>query len=156
FSFSVIQPTTTNVVSSSDLSVFGQAVTFTATVSPSGSGGGTPNGSVDFFDTTTSTDLGMVNLASGSASLTTSALAVANPTTPPHYSGGGNFPASSASLTQTVYSAQQQIGATSTQVTSLVTGGALSSGNGNALTAKLNSATANLNSGNTSAGINQL
>ena len=38
--------------------VYGQSVTFTATVSPTNSGFGTPTGSVDFYDEDTGTDLG--------------------------------------------------------------------------------------------------
>jgi hypothetical protein len=56
----------------------------------------------------------------------------------------------------TVLSAQQEIGLTVNQVNAVVTSGALSSGNGNALTTKLNSAVTNLNGGYTTAGVNQL
>jgi hypothetical protein len=59
-------------------------------------------------------------------------------------------------LTATTVSAQQQIASIANQVNMLVTAGTLNSGNGNALTVKLNSATASLISGNTTAGVNQL
>jgi sugar lactone lactonase YvrE len=59
-----ITPTATTTTLSSDHpggSVYGQPVTFTANVNANGPG--TPAGSVDFFDTTTNTDLGTVPLA---------------------------------------------------------------------------------------------
>jgi titin len=55
FSNYLTAPTSTLLTSSANPSVFGQPVTFTATVSSSF---GTPTGSVDFVDTTTNTDLG--------------------------------------------------------------------------------------------------
>ena len=71
--------------------------------------------------------------------------------------GAGDFLAgTSAALNQTVLSAQQQAALLVGQVNTLVSSGALSSGMGNALTAKLNAATASLNAGNASAGVNQL
>ena len=42
--------TDTALVSSVNPSIYGRAITFTATVSPKAPGGGTPSGSVDFFD----------------------------------------------------------------------------------------------------------
>jgi hypothetical protein len=65
-------------------------------------------------------------------------------------SGDGNFNASPASIaiTQMVLSAQQQITLLTGQVNALVNAGTLNKGNGNALTAKLNNATAKLNAGN--------
>src|SRR5262249_2843917 len=66
--------TTATVTSSAAPSVFGQPVSFTATVA--GPGSAAPTGSVDFVDTTTGTDLGSVSLSGGSAALTTPALGV--------------------------------------------------------------------------------
>jgi hypothetical protein len=97
-----VPATTTALTSSADPSVFGQAVTFTATVSAVTPGLPTPQGSVDFVDTTTNTDLGKVQLSGGSATLTTAALAVGGHAITATYSGGGNFLGSSGSLTQTV------------------------------------------------------
>ena len=58
-------------------SVYGQPVTFTATVADQASGGPTPTGSVEFLDTTTNVDLGSVPLsASGVAMLSTAVLPV--------------------------------------------------------------------------------
>ena len=69
--------TSVNLSASPATPSFGQSVTFTATVSANSPGAGTLTGSVDFFDTTTNTDLGRVALSGGRASLTTTALAVA-------------------------------------------------------------------------------
>jgi streptogramin lyase len=78
-------------------SVFGQSVTFTATLTASAPGSGTPTGGVDFKDTTTGTDLGTVTLVSGAASLNTAALAVGMHTISASYGGDSNFHASTAS-----------------------------------------------------------
>ena len=50
--------TTTTITNVTNPSVFGQSVTFTATVTAAGAGVGTPTGTVHFVDTTTSDDLG--------------------------------------------------------------------------------------------------
>src|SRR5262249_39130767 len=62
----------TSVVSSGDPTVYGQAVTFTATVSAVAPATGTPTGTVSFFDGTTL--LSTAPLSGGTATLTTSAL----------------------------------------------------------------------------------
>lgn len=82
--------TTTAVLSSLNPSVFGQSVTFTATVS----GGTTPTGSVQFFDGATS--LGTVPLSGASAALTTSALAVGTHPITAVYSGDIDDPGSTS------------------------------------------------------------
>jgi uncharacterized repeat protein (TIGR01451 family) len=92
-------PTTTSIASSADPSVYGQSVTFTATVAPT-SGSGTPTGTVTFTDG--STTLGTSGLSAGKATLTTSSLSVASHTIGAAYSGDGTFLPSSGSLTQTV------------------------------------------------------
>jgi hypothetical protein len=91
--------TTVASISSANPAVFGQAVTFTATVS---SPGGTPTGTVTFLDGATS--LGAATLGpSGMASLTTAALAVGPHSITASYGGDTNFNASSSSsLSQTV------------------------------------------------------
>ncbi|MGP0065797.1 MAG: Ig-like domain repeat protein [Isosphaeraceae bacterium] len=76
---------------------FGQAVTFSATVTANAPGSGTPTGSVDFLDTTTGDDLGSVTLSGGKASLSTASLPVGSNSIEVTYSGSGNFLASSAS-----------------------------------------------------------
>jgi hypothetical protein len=90
--------TATALTSSLDPSVFGQQVTFTATVSPSSG----PTGTVQFFDGVNS--LGTVALSGGTASMTTSALAVGTHFIIASYSGNASYTGStSASLTQTVF-----------------------------------------------------
>jgi Bacterial Ig-like domain (group 3)/Right handed beta helix region len=71
----------------------GQTVTFTATATANAPGSGTPTGTVDFYDTTTSTDLtpGGVALASGTAAFATTSLAAGPHTIKATYSGDGNF-----------------------------------------------------------------
>ncbi|MEQ1607243.1 MAG: Ig-like domain repeat protein, partial [Pyrinomonadaceae bacterium] len=71
----ITQPTTTTVTSSANPSVFGQNVTFTAAVT-SVPPGGTPTGTVQFFDN--AVPLGTVPVVAGVASLTTSSLGVGN------------------------------------------------------------------------------
>ncbi len=83
-------------------SVFGQSVIFTATVSPVGSGTGTPTGKVDFFDVTTNTDLGATPLLGFTATLITAGLSVQDHLITATYLGDGNFPGSSISMVQTV------------------------------------------------------
>src|SRR5205823_3135621 len=102
--------TTTKVQSSANPSNYGQAVTFTATVTADdASVSGTPIGSVTFYDGTTA--LGTATLTSGVATLTTTAtgLSAGNHTITAHYNGDASHQAStSAVLTQSVLSAQAQ------------------------------------------------
>ncbi|HEV2186879.1 MAG TPA: Ig-like domain repeat protein, partial [Stellaceae bacterium] len=88
--------TTTALVSSANPSVFGQPVTFTATVSPVAPGSGTPTGTVTFF-----TD-GFPNIVSvngsGQATLTTSNFGVGSHFVYAIYSGDGNFNSSTVNL----------------------------------------------------------
>ena len=93
-------------------SVFGQSVTFTATVSATPPGGGTPDGSVKFYEggtcTATGTLLDTKTLASGQAQLsiaTLSASASAH-TVVACYQGSTNYLASGNSISQTVGKAQ--------------------------------------------------
>jgi hypothetical protein len=65
---------TATVGASSGPANYGDTVTLSATVSPTDGTTGTPSGSVDFFDTSTDTDLGSSTLAGGTASLSTSDL----------------------------------------------------------------------------------
>jgi hypothetical protein len=91
-----------SVSSNNNPSVFGQAVTFTATVSATASGAGIATGTVAFLDGTT--NIGSPALdASGHATLTTSALGAGNHNITVQYSGDGNFNPSGGSLpTQSV------------------------------------------------------
>ncbi|HZT81482.1 MAG TPA: Ig-like domain-containing protein, partial [Gemmataceae bacterium] len=92
--------TTTALSSSAGSSVYGQAVTFTATVSSAGAG--TPVGMVTFLDGTTV--LGTALLSGGSASFTTSSLAVGEHWITAVYGGGNFLGSTSAALCQAVNS----------------------------------------------------
>ena len=101
--------TTTALGSSPNPSAAGQSVTFTATVTGAG---GTPSGSVTFFDGTTS--LGKSSLTTGHASLVTSTLVIGNHSITAQYGGDSTFPgsASSPALTQVVSFSAGQISIT--------------------------------------------
>jgi len=93
--------TTTALVGGQSPSVYGQPVTFTATVSPVAPGGGTPTGSVEFMDG--STTLGSAALSSGVATFSTTSLSVATHSITAVYGGDGNFTTSTSSaVSQTV------------------------------------------------------
>ena len=96
-----VNKASTGTLASSSASslVSGQSVTFTTTVTVNAPGSGTPTGAVDFFDTTTATDLGSVRLSSSNASMTVTDLPIGNHTITLSYSGDSNFLASSTSLT---------------------------------------------------------
>jgi hypothetical protein len=88
---------TTTVTSSVNPSVFGQTVTFTATVSPVAPGAGTPTGTVTFLDGVN--PIGTGTLSGGIATFTTSGLALGNHTITTSYGGDGDFNGSPGSLT---------------------------------------------------------
>jgi hypothetical protein len=93
--------TSTFVTSSANPSLFGQAVTFTATMSPIMPGTGKPTGLVIFEDG--STTLGTAIVHSGNATFAISSLALGAHSLTAFYSGDANFRSSnSAKLTQTV------------------------------------------------------
>jgi hypothetical protein len=81
---------------------FGQALTFSATVSSSVPGAGTPTGSVDFVDTTTANDLGSVALSGGTASLTTTSLPLGPQSISAIYSGDASFQSGSGSASVSI------------------------------------------------------
>ncbi|OWK40870.1 Ig-like domain repeat protein [Fimbriiglobus ruber] len=89
--------TTTAVTSSVTPSVFGQAVTFTATVT---SAAGTPGGTVTFADGAIT--LGTTTLTNGIATLTVSTLPPGAQTVTAAYSGAANFAVSSGTVAETV------------------------------------------------------
>ncbi|MDE2590620.1 MAG: Ig-like domain repeat protein, partial [Patescibacteria group bacterium] len=90
------QSTTTAVSSSQNPSTFGQSVTFTATMSPVPDGG-----SVQFQ--ANGTNLGSpVTVSGGTASASTSSLAIGYYTITASYSGTTNFVSSTGTLSQTV------------------------------------------------------
>jgi hypothetical protein len=93
--------TSTSLSSSLNPSIFGQSVTFTATVKSSTTG--TPSGTVTFKDGTTT--LGAVALSSGIAKFTTSTLTVGTHSITAVYGGDATFlPSTSAVLSQVVNS----------------------------------------------------
>lgn len=94
--------TTTVLESSSNPSTSGQQVTFTATVSATSPGSGTPGGTVTFNDGSTPI-CSNVALSGGSAPCATSSLTTGSHSITAVYSGNTSFNAStSATLTQTV------------------------------------------------------
>src|SRR5439155_1197873 len=93
--------TTTSLTAPPNPSVFGQAVTLTAVVSPVAPGTGVPTGTVTFRDG--ATVLATVTLANGSASFAASTLAAGSHSLTAVYSGSPNFNAStSPAVTQVV------------------------------------------------------
>ena len=92
--------TTTALASSANPSVYGQSVTFTATVSANAPGSGTPTGSVTF--TNGSTTLATVTLSGGTASYSTAKIAIGSETITATYNGSNSFGTSNVSLTQMV------------------------------------------------------
>jgi len=96
----VNKDSTTTVASASPTSAnVGQLVTFAAVVSANSPGSGTPTGTVDFFDTTTNTDLtpGGVPLSAGTATYAATSLQAGIQTIKATYLGDPNFLTSSAS-----------------------------------------------------------
>jgi alpha-tubulin suppressor-like RCC1 family protein len=93
---------TSITVASSDItSGYQSSVIFNATVTVTGSGSGTPTGTVTFKDGDTT--LGTKTLSSGTATYTTSSLAIGNHTITAEYSGSTNYNSStSSSISQVV------------------------------------------------------
>src|SRR5204862_184928 len=89
------------VASSLNPSTYGDSVTFTATVT---SGGGTPTGTVSFYDGACGGTLlaGPITLVGGQASFSTSSLTAPSHTITACYSPTGIYLASDGSVTQTV------------------------------------------------------
>jgi hypothetical protein len=81
--------TTSTISSSQNPTIFGQAVTFTATVNPSLAGAGTPSGTVTFLDG--ATILGSRTLNSGIAVITGSSLAIGSHSITAFYNGDSSF-----------------------------------------------------------------
>ena len=97
-------PTTTSVISSQNPSVFGQSVTFTASVTPNPTPGpATPTGSVTFFDGASPLGSAVSLNGSAQATLTTSSLSGGSHSITVSYPGDATFQNSTSSpLTQTV------------------------------------------------------
>ena len=109
--------TTTVLDSSAPSSLFGQAITLTATVTPTLTGNGTPTGSVDFFDETTGVDLGDGTVANGTnnsliATLSNPSLDCEDHWIMASYSGDGNFVPSDYEIDLTVNQATASIAVT--------------------------------------------
>jgi hypothetical protein len=103
--------TTTTLTSDNNPSTYGQAVTFTATVS---SGAGAPTGTVTFKDGATTLGTGTLN-GSGQATFTTSSLSAGTHSITAVFEGGSNYlSSSSGAFTQTV----NQAGTTTTLASS--------------------------------------
>ncbi|MBA6435311.1 Ig-like domain-containing protein [Streptomyces sp. GMR22] len=95
--------TTTTLMSSVNPSVFGQPVTFTATVTPNAPATGVPTGTVTFVISGSGGGSFTQPLSGGTATFTTSGLGTGSHTVTANYSGDANFAASSsATLTQLV------------------------------------------------------
>ena len=105
--------TTTALSASVNPSVFGQSTTFTAVVTATSPGSGTPTGTVTFRDG--STTLGIVTLSAGQASYTTAALTVASHSITAVYNGSTDYATSYASVLSQVVNTN-----TSTTLTSSV------------------------------------
>ncbi|MBV9280112.1 MAG: Ig-like domain repeat protein, partial [Chloroflexi bacterium] len=119
---SSFRPTGTTLSSSANPSTFGQAVTFRASVS--GSGSGTPTGTVTFKDGSTSLDtaaLGAGANPANVATLTTNGLSAGPHSITAVYNGDSTFEAStSAALSQTVNKASTTTSLASSQNPSTV------------------------------------
>lgn len=105
--------TTTSLNSSLNPSVFGQSVTFTATVS----GATTPTGTIQFFDGATS--LATVPLSGTSAALTTSSLSVGSHPITAVYSGDVDDPGSTSPVVNQVVNSAAGAATTTGLVSSL-------------------------------------
>ncbi|WP_156023205.1 Ig-like domain-containing protein [Terracoccus sp. 273MFTsu3.1] len=105
--------TTTSVTSSTNPSVVGQSVTFTATVSASAPGGGTPGGTVTFKDgaTTLTCTGGTPTLTSGSTTCVVSLVSAGTRSITAVYSGSADH------LTSTSPTVSQVVGAAVTTTT---------------------------------------
>lgn len=97
-------PTTTGVTSSVSPSVFGQPVTFTATVSANAPGAGTPTGNVTFLDGSTPLGSQALNQVAGNdqASITVSSLSVGTHAISAVYGADVDFLTSTGTVTQSV------------------------------------------------------
>ncbi len=93
---------TTALTSSANPSTSGQSVTFTATVAAVSPGSGTPTGTVNFLDGTTTIGTDIALNSSGVATIATSTLTAGTHSITAVYSGDTNFTTSTGSLTQTV------------------------------------------------------
>jgi hypothetical protein len=99
--------TSTGLTTSTDLSVFGQGVTFTAAVSAVAPGAGTPSGTVTFtIDGTAQTP---VSLSGGQATLTTATLHAGRHIVSAAYDGDDNFNGSASSALREIVTKAQSL-----------------------------------------------
>jgi len=104
----VEQTTKTTVTSSLSTSVFGKSVTFTAKVTPSGSG--SPNGSVKFLDGTTLLGTESLPTTGGTVTFSTAALSAGTHSITAVYEGSSTYAGStSAVLSETVEKAATSV-----------------------------------------------
>lgn len=127
-------PTGTTIRSSINPSLFGQAVSFTATVS---SPAGTPSGTVTFFDNGVA--LGTGTLINGAATFVASSLAMGSHSITASYGGATGFPASSSPVLSQVVQAGDSpklraLQIVATQTVAQVSGQAIADAAGNAVT----------------------
>ena len=92
----------TQLTSTPSASVFGQKVTFTATVVPDYPGDPAPAGSITFTDETTGTTLGTARLSGGTARLSTGLAGVGSHVVIASYSGSSSYLLSLDQATQVV------------------------------------------------------
>lgn len=104
------------VMSSAEPSVFGQSVTFTATVSAAALSTGTPTGTVMFKDGNATLGTGTLN-GSGQATFSTSSLSVTSHSITAVYSGDANFHATNEDTGSTAISFTQIVNAADTSST---------------------------------------
>jgi hypothetical protein len=109
-----VQQASSSLTLSADInpSVFGQAVTFTATLSAVAPGSGVPTGNVTFADGSTSLATVALN-SQGQATFTISTLSVGAHNIQANYEGDSNFTGSSNSLSQTVNKGSTAVSLTS-------------------------------------------
>ena len=120
--------TATSLTSSENPAVFGQSITFMATVGAAAPASGVPTGTVNFLDGSTVIDTAVLN--GGTASFTTTSLAVGNHTITAVYSGDSDF---NASVTST--STNQMVNQDSTTTTVSASSGFANFGQSVAFTA---------------------
>jgi hypothetical protein len=114
--------TTTTVTASANPSVFGQSVTFTATLAAVAPGGGIATGTGTVTFRNGGTTLGSAALSGGTATFTTSTLAVGTRSIAAAYGGDANFNTStSANLRQVINKANTTTSLTSSRTGNRVT-----------------------------------
>jgi hypothetical protein len=118
--------TTVTLVSSLNPSVFGQSVTFTATVSAVAPATGTPTGTVLFNDSDSGITIGTGTLnASGQANISTSKLSGGSHNITANYTGDTNFTANASSILKQVVSPTSPAVTTALNQSTITLGGSV-------------------------------